>query len=197
MKLNIAKYLKEAFSMFSDTEKQISELKIKLSQWVLEDGSVINVDDETKVVSKVNEEDGTLSPLPEGTYKLIDGSEIVVDAESKLVPQVDETPVDEVVVEEDMGKRAVNEATEQTEEVVEEDKKDEEKYAKQFDIFAKTNIELQNQLKEQIEKFEKLNKEFEDFKKTSVEKLNKRVVKTFSEEKKNKTWAEMLNEKRK
>lgn len=164
--------------------------KAAFSEWVLEDGTLISIDDTTMIVSRMNDS-GSWELLPEGSYTLIDGSVIKVDAESKVV-MPDQTPAmqEEVVNEEvEAGKRAVNE--EQFNSHVE----------KQMELFSNANLKLQNEnialqekLKEQTEKFEKLNKELEDLKKTSVEKF--RTVEKVITDKAPKNWAEILKSKR-
>lgn len=123
----------------------IFESKTYLSELTLEDGSLIEIDDQTMVASKVLES-GEMEVLAEGTYKLMDGSELVVGPEGVVQPQVEapaEAPAEEIAAEQ----------------VV----------TDQFSLEQK--IALESKVTELTSKFEELNAKYEVLLKTSVEKF--------------------------
>ncbi|CAB4154586.1 hypothetical protein UFOVP648_17 [uncultured Caudovirales phage] len=132
----------------------VFQAKVALSEVTLEDGTMVEIDEETMVASKMLE-DGSMEVLAEGTYKLMDGSELVVGPNGVVEPQVSapvEVPAEEIVAEE----------------VVTE----------QFTLENK--IALESQVSELTSKFEELNAKYEELLKTSVEKF-KSVERVISE----------------
>lgn len=130
----------------------VFQSKTYLSELTLEDGTMVEIDDQTMVASKMLE-DGSMEVLAEGTYKLMDGSELVVGPEGVVQPQVEapaEAPAEEIAAEE---------VPIAAEEVPSEQFSLEEKFA------------LESKVNELTSKFEELNAKYEVLLKTSVEKF--------------------------
>lgn len=158
MKIPVLTKIKNLFVSFEEMKE---EIKAELASVTTKDGVMLDINEDTLIVSKVLE-DGSLEPVGEGEWTLSDESVIKTDAESKLVKE------DEVI---DLGKRAVNSETEQSTEVAE--------AVAELEQFKSEKTKLEKQLKYQTEKFtqlqEKFNlieKELTDLKKTSVEKFS-------------------------
>lgn len=136
------------------------DAKVALSELTLEDGTLIQVDDETMMAYRVLE-DGSEELLAEGEYTLMDGSKLVIDAEGKIVPQVSEEAPSETVVDES-GVEA------------------EEVTAEQFAVLNNEKVELAAQVAKLTEQLKEANTKYEDLLKTSVEKF-KLIDKTIVE----------------
>jgi hypothetical protein len=127
------------------------DAKVALSELTLEDGTLIQVDDETMMAYRVLE-DGSEELLAEGEYTLMDGSKLVIDAEGKIVPQVtEEAPSEEIIDESGVEAEEVS--------------------AEQFSALQNEKVELAAQVVKLTEELEKLNKEYQTLLKTSVEKF--------------------------
>jgi hypothetical protein len=178
------KFLKNIKNLFSALE----EVKQKLSEMTLEDGRMIEVDE--TLVPRIYNEDGTLGEvLADGMYKLIDGTEIEV-MDGVIVPKIVEEPVmEQPIVEE----APVEESVEQTAMSAEHFSKEIEKFSQLNLVLTNEKAELEDKLAKQIEKFNELNTKFEELNKQSIEKFNK--AKDIVENKKAKTWAEIINKK--
>jgi hypothetical protein len=130
------------------------DAKVALSELTLEDGTLIEVEDDTMMAYRVME-DGSQELLTEGEYTLMDGSKLVIDAEGKIIPQVSEEAPSEEIIDES----GVEASTEQ------------------FAALQNEKVELAAQVAKLTEDLEKLNKEYQTLLKTSVEKF-KSVEKT-------------------
>jgi hypothetical protein len=123
----------------------VFQSKTYLAELTLDDGTMIEINEETMVASKVLE-DGSLEVLSEGTYKLMDGSDLVVGPEGVVQPQVEtpaEAPAEEIAAE--------------------------EVPSEQFSLEEK--VALESKVIELTSKFEELNAKYEVLLKTSVEKF--------------------------
>ena len=123
----------------------VFQSKTYLSELTLEDGTMVEIDDQTMVASKMLE-DGTMEVLAEGTYKLMDGSDLVVGPNGVVQPQVvapAEAPAEEIAAE--------------------------EVPSEQFSLEQK--VALESKVIELTSKFEELNAKYEVLLKTSVEKF--------------------------
>jgi hypothetical protein len=136
------------------------DAKVALSELTLEDGTLIQVDDETMMAYRVLE-DGSEELLAEGEYTLMDGSKLVIDAEGRIIPQVSEETPSETVVDES-GVEA------------------EEVTAEQFAVLNNEKVELAAQVVKLTEQLKEANTKYEDLLKTSVEKF-KLIDKTIVE----------------
>jgi hypothetical protein len=145
------------------------DAKIALSELTLEDGTLIEVDDETMMAYRMME-DGTKELLAEGEYTLMDGSKLVIDSEGKVVPQVTQPTPSETNVDES-GVEAS---------------------AEQFAALQNEKIQLAAQVAKLTEDLEKLNKEYQTLLKTSVEKF-KSIEKPINEKPLTKLEAIKLN----
>ena len=127
----------------------VFQSKTYLAELTLDDGTMIEIDDQTMVASKMLE-NGEMEVLKEGTYKLMDGTELVVGPEGKVEPQVEKP-------------------AEAPAEVAAEEIAAEEVSSEQFSLEEK--VALESKVTELTSKFEELNAKYEVLLKTSVEKF--------------------------
>ena len=145
------------------------DAKIALSELTLEDGTLIEVDDDTMMAYRIME-DGTKELLAEGEYTLMDGSKLVIDSEGKVVPQVtQETPSETIVDESGV-----------------------EASAEKFAALQNVKIELAAQVAKLTEEIKEVNKKYNELLKTSIEKF-KSIEKPINEKPLSKLEAIKLN----
>jgi len=94
----IEKFIEKVSHFMNEISNPEVKEEVKFMDAKLEDGTLIRIDDETLMVSKI-EEDGSLVVLADGSYKLEDGTELVVKDGKKFIEEVkEEVKVEEVKV---------------------------------------------------------------------------------------------------